>query len=252
MLRPTVIAIALTLGLAASAIAEDLAHVQQLLATKKCVGCDLTGAGLVLASLPGADLSNANLAGANLSQANLAGANLAGANLVGVTLSGANLAGANLQGANLVGVDLSHAYLVGANLTDANLETANIRDAIGLSIDVGTAEQFYQWAMEAGKQKRYELSLRYFNQALIRNPNYAEAFLGRGMSRIQLGDNQGALDDIDGAAILFENQGDLVNAEETQKLAEALRTPPDKRDGGNFGQALLGVAGGLLQMFLGL
>jgi uncharacterized protein YjbI with pentapeptide repeats len=254
MLKSATAATLLTLGLATSAIAEDLAQVQQLLSTKKCAGCDLTGAGLVLAKLPGADLSNANLAGANLSQADLTGANLSGANLVGVSLAGANLTGANLSGANLVGVDLRSTYLAGANLTSAKLEMANIRDAIGLSPEVGTAEQFYQWGMDAGRQKRYEVSLQYFNQALVRNPDYAEAFLGRGMSRLQLGDKQGAVDDIDGAAILFEKQGDKANAEATKQVAEELRKPPEENDsgGGNWGQALLGIASGVLQIFLGL
>ncbi|MBE9031739.1 pentapeptide repeat-containing protein [filamentous cyanobacterium LEGE 11480] len=251
MLKPTVAAVALTLGLATGAIAEDLAHVQQLLSTKKCSGCDLTSAGLVLARLPGADLSNANLAGANLSQANLVGANLAGANLVGVSLVGANLAGANLVGANLVGVDLRNTYLAGADLTDAKLTNANIQDAVGLSKDVGTADEFYQWAMAAGKEKRYELSLQYFNKALVRNPDLAAAFLGRGMSKIQLGDEKGALEDLDGAAILFEKQGKLTDAETTKKVAAELRKPPKKRGGGGFGQALVGLAGTFLQLFLG-
>lgn len=251
--KPTIAAVALTLGIASSAIAEDLAHVQQLLSTKKCSGCDLTSAGLVLARLPGADLSDANLAGANLSQANLTGANLTGANLVGVSFAGANLAGADLTGANLVGADFRNAYVAGAILKDANLTGANIRDAQGLSQDVGNATDFYQWAMEAGTQKRYEVSLQYFNQALIRNPDYAEAYLGRGMSRTQLGDEPGAIADIEQAAALFEKQGKNVDAENSKKLVAEMRKPPKKRGGGgNFGQALVGVAGTLLQLFFGL
>ena len=57
-------------------IAENLEHTQQLLATKQCPSCDLSGAGLVLADLAGANLQGANLARANLSRADLSGADL--------------------------------------------------------------------------------------------------------------------------------------------------------------------------------
>jgi uncharacterized protein YjbI with pentapeptide repeats len=251
-LKFTTIGLVMAMGAAQPIRSEDLNHIQQLLSTKKCPGCDLTGAGLVLAKLPGADLSQANLAGANLSQANLTGANLSGANLVGVSFSGTNLLGANLRNANLVGADLRGAYLAGADLTGARLDNADIRAAIALPNTVGTAEEFYRWGLEAGQQKRFELSLDYFDKAISRKPDYAEAFIGRGMSRTQMSDKPGAIADMEKAIALFKAQGDTANAEATQKVVQAMKEPEKKPgSGSNFGQALVGIAGTLLQLFLG-
>jgi uncharacterized protein YjbI with pentapeptide repeats len=244
----------LSLGLALPARAENAAHIQQLLATKKCAGCDLAGAGLVLAKLPGADLVNANLVGANLSQANLAGANLKNANLVGVNLAGANLAGANLQNVNLAGVDLRGTYLVGADLTGVQYGNADIRSAVGLPDTVGTAAEFYRWAMEAGQQKRFEAAIDYFDKALVRQPNFPDALIGRGMALTQMGDKTGAIANLQKAVELYKNQGDKVNAESIQKVVTAMQTPEKAPKGstGGFGQAVVGVAGLLLKVFFGI
>lgn len=51
-------------------------HIEQLLDTKQCYQCDLSGA----------DLSGVVLNGVNLFEANLSGANLSGASLTGVAL----------------------------------------------------------------------------------------------------------------------------------------------------------------------
>ena len=84
--------------------AENPEHVKQLLETKQCQGCDLSGA--------------------NLSNANLEGANLSGANLREAVLVGANLTNANLQRANLTRANLTNAKLTNVNLNDANLTSA--------------------------------------------------------------------------------------------------------------------------------
>ena len=93
--------------------------VSQLLSTRRCEGCDLSGA-----NLREANLWEANLQGANLQDASLFGAYLEGAILLGADLQGATLAGANLQRANL-----SNAYLQSANLQNANLQNASLRTA---------------------------------------------------------------------------------------------------------------------------
>ena len=56
--------------------AWDQIDYQRLMATKKCVKCDLTEA-----YLSGADLVFTNLSGADLNEVNLSAANLEGANL---------------------------------------------------------------------------------------------------------------------------------------------------------------------------
>jgi uncharacterized protein YjbI with pentapeptide repeats len=240
-----------SLGLMVPVGAENLNHTRQLLASKQCPGCDLTGAGLVLAQLSGADLSQANLAGANLSQANLAGANLSGANLSAVILAGANLAGANLAGANLAGASLQGAYLSGANFTGVQLNQTDIRGAIGLPKSVGSADEFYRLAMEAGKQKRFELAIEYFNSALLRKPDFPAAYLGRGVARGEIGDRAGAIQDMELAAAMFESQGDTASAETTQQVVAELKEPQKQAPRGpTFGQSLVNVLGGLLQLFL--
>ena len=74
----------------------DQIDYQRLMATKKCVKCDLTEA-----YLSGADLGFTNLSGANLSGASLISTNLSGADLSGADLNEVNLSAANLKGANL-------------------------------------------------------------------------------------------------------------------------------------------------------
>lgn len=241
----------ISLGVALPVHAENLDHVRQLLSTKQCVNCELSGAGLVFAQLPGANLSGANLVGANLSQANLTGADLSGANLTGATLSGANLTGAKLTGANLQGTDLTRSYVVGADFTGTQIETAMIQGAIGLPTTAGNAEMFYQMAMEAGKRRQYEQAIANFNQVLVRKPDSAPAFIGRAMARLELGDQKGAIQDSERAAALFEQQGDKDNAKSAVTLAQTLKNPPDARSrGGGFGQNLINIVGGLLQLFL--
>ncbi|MFM2428832.1 MAG: hypothetical protein RLZZ511_45 [Cyanobacteriota bacterium] len=255
-LQSSLAAVPLVMGLATGAIAQS-SPTQQLLATKQCASCNLSGAGLVLAKLPGADLRSANLVGANLSQADLTGANLAGANLVGAGLSGANLAGANLRGANLSGVDLRDAYLVGADLTDAKLDNAYYQTAIGLPKTVGTADEFYRLAVMNGQQRQYEQAVNNFTQALDRQPDYAAAWLGRGVALYQSGNLKAAIADVERAIAIYERNGDKVNLESARKMVAEMRKPvndPAAKGGGlgNVGQALLGVGGLLLKLFVGI
>ncbi|MBD1808608.1 pentapeptide repeat-containing protein [Microcoleus sp. FACHB-SPT15] len=67
--------------------------VQQLLATKKCPGCNLQNANLNDSILVGASLSQSNLEGAKLLGASLQNANLYKANLKRVYLRSSNLKG---------------------------------------------------------------------------------------------------------------------------------------------------------------
>jgi uncharacterized protein YjbI with pentapeptide repeats len=100
--------------------------VKQLLATKKCPGCNLQNANLNDSILVGASLSQSNLERAKLLGANLQNANLHKANLKRVYLRSSNLKGANLQDANLEGAYVSNAQLQGANLKGANLKRVRL------------------------------------------------------------------------------------------------------------------------------
>ena len=84
---------------------------QNLLTTKQCIKCDLTGM-----ELPGANLRNAQLAGSYLGYTSFFSADLSYADLNYTDLSEADLRNASLMGSNL-----KNSILEGANLKDAKL-----------------------------------------------------------------------------------------------------------------------------------
>lgn len=128
-----------SVGLSASVQAQNPAHVQQLIETGSCRGCNLQGA----------DLSKRHLIGADLRGADLAGANLAYANLEGADLKGANLQEANLRGAFLNSAELDDANLTFANLTDANLIQARMDGTNLIGADLNGASFLVQSLEEA-------------------------------------------------------------------------------------------------------
>lgn len=237
-----------------SASAENLEHTQQLLATRQCQSCDLSGAGLVLANLGGADLKGANLVGANLSRANLAGADLSGANLSGTSLFGANLSGANLNGANLSGADLRTAYLTNANLLNANLSNAYLMGVIGMPSNAGTAEDFYRLGVVEAKSGNYRNAIDHYNQALSLKPDLAVVYFARSMSRADLGDFVGANQDAKLAKQLFTQQGNLQGQELSKQLIAAIevRQKPSDDQGGGGGGNFMNVVGALGSVLLKL
>ncbi|MGA7933365.1 MAG: pentapeptide repeat-containing protein [Kovacikia sp.] len=228
--------------------AENLEHTRQLLSTRKCSGCDLSSAGLTFANLSNADLTQANLSGANLSRANLQGADLRGANLVGASLFGANLTGARLEGANLGAADLRGAYLTGSNLTDTVLDRALLQEAVGLPTSVGKVEDFYNWAMADMRRKNFPGAIDNFNQVLNRKPDFAQAYMGRGVARLQAEDREGGVEDIKRAETLFATQGNQEGSKVAQQMVKELTAPPpEQKSGGGLGRALVGILGFALQ-----
>lgn len=244
----------ITTGLLATLVAaplgaENLNHTSQLLSTGRCVQCDLSRAGLVLADLEGADLRGADLRFANLSQANLAGADLTGADLTGASLHSANLLGANLLGANLAGTDLRQAYLVNTNLWGTRLDLAWTEGAIGLPPTLETAEQYYALGVVAANQRNYVEAIANYNQSLSLKQDFAPAYLGRALVRLRLTDEAGAVQDAQIAAALFERQED----ESGQALATGLIEEVNKRQGSGGGNGLgiqlLNLLGGFGSLF---
>ncbi|MBD1848837.1 pentapeptide repeat-containing protein [Cyanobacteria bacterium FACHB-502] len=108
---------------------------QQLLRTKECSGCNLSGT-----NLRGKDLSNVDLGGANLSGADLSGANLSGAYMRNSNLSNTDLSQSNLSNANLKQADLNNADLHQANLSNADLSRANLNGADLSNAQMGGAD----------------------------------------------------------------------------------------------------------------
>ncbi|AKG22299.1 pentapeptide repeat-containing protein [Calothrix sp. 336/3] len=234
------------------AIAANPEHLRQLLATKQCENCDLSGAGLVISNLAGANLRGANLTGANLSRANLSAADLTGADLSGASLFGANLTGAKLPGAIVMGTDLRNSYLGNADLTGVNLSTANLQGAVGIPLQLANYEQFYAWGVTAAERGIHQQAIDYFNQAIAIKPDYAGAYLARGVTRYQILDRQGAIKDAQIAEKLFTSQNNQNGLVTAQAFLKELQTPyTEKLDTGkpsflNF----VGSLGSLLLQFL--
>jgi uncharacterized protein YjbI with pentapeptide repeats len=82
-----------------AAHAYDKSQLKQLLTTKVCQHCDLTGANLKGANLHGADLSFSDLTGANLRSANLGAADLRNAILIDANIANVDWRGADTSGA---------------------------------------------------------------------------------------------------------------------------------------------------------
>ncbi|AFZ24001.1 putative low-complexity protein [Cylindrospermum stagnale PCC 7417] len=216
-----------TVNLATTVQAANFEHIRQLLATKKCQNCDLRVAGLVMADLSGADLSGANLTGANLSRANLSGADLRGANLSGASLFGVNLSEAKLSGANLVGADLRNTYLINAELTGVNLSSTYLQGAIGIPLQIAKPEEFYAWGVAEAEKGNLKPAIDYFSQAIAIKPDYAGAYLSRGVARYQSLDRKSALQDAQMAEKLFTSQQNAPGMQTAQAFIKELQTPYD-------------------------
>jgi hypothetical protein len=126
-------------SIAVPANAYSPTDLKTLLSTKKCVGCDLSGADLSRKQLANADLQAANLVGANLTGTNLSGAKLGGANLTGATLNSTNLTQAGLQAASAIDVNFANTNLTRTDLSYANLVNTNFRTAILANTDLAGA-----------------------------------------------------------------------------------------------------------------
>jgi uncharacterized protein YjbI with pentapeptide repeats len=232
---------------------ENLEHLRQLLSTKECDRCELSGAGLVMSNLASAKLSGANLSQANLSQANLSGADLSGANLTGASLYGANLIGANLAGAILDGTDLRTAYLTNANLIGTKLDSAYVQGAYGIPTYAGSAQQFYGWGLVESRKGNHAAAIAHYDQSLNLDPEFAPAYLARGIANYRLGKQGNAQSDAQVATQLFQKQQNqsgyqaslnfLTNME---MIRQANKEPEETSEFGKFLQS----AAGLLLQFL--
>jgi uncharacterized protein YjbI with pentapeptide repeats len=113
---------------------------QQLLTTRSCFQCDLSGANLENKDLTDVFLQRGVLKDANLVRANLQDADLLGAQFHGASLKEANLSNATLYDTVFIRADLTNADLRGANLKRADFSNSILRDAdlSGAQIDEKT------------------------------------------------------------------------------------------------------------------
>lgn len=243
----------LTISLPVTAqAANNYEAIKRLLANNQCENCNLRNAGLVMADLSGANLSGADLSGANLSRANLSGANLQGANLQGASLFGANLTNAKLDSANLMGADLRSSYLMNVNLTNANLNAANFQGAMGIPIQIAKPEEFYAWGVAAAEKGNLDPAIDYFSQAIALKPEYAGAYLARGVASYQKLDRKSAIVDAQQAAKLFAEQKNAEGIQTAQAFILELTTPHSEtvsKGKPNF-MNFVGSLGSILLQFL--
>jgi len=239
-----------TISITTTAQAANPDHIRQLLQTKQCPNCDLSGAGLVMADLSGANLNGANLAGVNLSRAKLSGADLRGANLSGAGLFDVYLSSAQLGGANLAGADLRDSYLFNADFTNAVINGTNFQGAVGIPSQIAKAEDFYAWGVAAAEKGNLQQAIEYFNQAISLQPEYAGAYLARGIVKYQLFNRNGAIEDAQIAAKLFTNQNNTTGLQTAQALIKQIQTPQTTRVSpgkSSFMDFVSGLASMLLQ-----
>ncbi len=253
-ISPMMLTILLLTSFAATARAENITQTRQLLSTKNCSQCDLSGAGLVMNDLSGAKLDRANLVGANLNGANLMGADLRGANLMGASLNGANLMGADLRGTNLIGTDLRSAYLTNANLQGIDLRTAYLDGAVGIPISLGTAEDFYKLGLSEWQKNDFSSAIEHLDRAIALKPKFPGAYLARSMAKFRTQDDNGAVKDAQAAERLFFTQADRQGVKTAQVLLEKIKlanqeTPSGGVGNGNTVDLLTGLSSLLLKFF---
>jgi len=100
------------------------ANKKQLLETRGCPQCDLSGANLNRLDLSGVNLEGANLSRAQMALTNLSGANLKNCDLREAIFNGADLAEIDLRGADLTGASMVGAYMYGALMDGEIIETS--------------------------------------------------------------------------------------------------------------------------------
>lgn len=239
-----------TFALAVPVKAENLEHLNQLLATKQCPLCDLSSSGLVFANLSGANLAGANLSGANLSQANLSGANLSGANLSGASFNSANLTGANLNGAIVVGTDFRGAYLNNASVIGTSMDTAYVQGVIGMPVMAGSPQMFYGWGLLESQKGNYKAAITSYDKALAIDPKFAQGYLGRGLAFLRLGNEKAAQQNVEYAQKLFEEQKMPEGVEVAENFLNNLQEVQDARERGKGNPQLDGIIRGVASIAL--
>ena len=215
----------------------------RLLQTQTCRKCYLADVDLVHSQLQDADLEGAKLQRANLSQARLDGANLRGADLSFTSLHGASLRGANLQGSTLLGTDLRNVDLTGAILDFNALETAHWSGAIGLQPQGQSHASLHNAGVSATEANRRKEAEDLFGLAILKQPEIAESWVARGITRERLGKRQLAIQDFNYASTMYGQQSKI---EAVDQLKTSLRSLEDKihsqHSGNGAGSALLNSA----------
>ena len=215
----------------------------QLLQTQNCRECYLADVDLVHAQLQDVDLEGAKLQRANLSQARLDGANLRDADLSFTSLHGASLRGANLQGSTLLGTDLRDVDLTGAILDLNALETAHWSGAIGLQPQGQSHASLHNAGVSATEANHWKEAEGLFGLAILKQPEIAESWVARGITRERLGKRQLAIQDFNYASTMYRQQGKVEAVDQLKTASKSLEDKIHSKQSGNgAGSALLNSA----------
>ncbi len=246
--------ISAAIGVGFPAQAENIEHVQQLMSSRECQTCQLSGASFVHTDLSDVNLVDADLSRANLNRVDLRNADLRGANLVGAVLFNANLAGADLRGADLRGADLRQSYLLDANFEGANVEGANLRGAVGIPAALIAYSDYYRWGAIETQRGNYEEAIAYYTRSLSLEPTFAPSLLGRSIARYELGDESGAIEDASRAEELFTIQNDAEGQQAAVKVQDGIVAVQEARseaaEGSSGGSNFLNFLGGVGMLLL--
>jgi tetratricopeptide (TPR) repeat protein len=82
------------------------------------------------------------------------------------------------------------------------------------------AQTFYAMGNSLMETKDFQGAIEQYNQAIETYPQYAEAFTYRAIAKAQIGDESGAIADLEQAASLFQEQG---NTEAYQQIQQVLQ-----------------------------
>lgn len=82
------------------------------------------------------------------------------------------------------------------------------------------AQPMYESANSLMEEEDFEGAILQYNMAIQFYPEYAEAYTNRAIAKAQLGDESGAISDLEQAASLFQEQG---NTEAYQQIQQVLQ-----------------------------
>ena len=224
------------------------AEVMQLLSSKRCRGCDLRRANLVLADLSGADLQGADLSGANLSQSVLEGANLERCNLRDSSMFGASLRHANLKDADLRNSDLREADLAGALTSSGALSQSHLNGAVNLPEGSQSAAELHNEGVSFFSAQDYTRAESYFSQAIRQDPAQVASWIARGLTRQKLGNDTGSKQDLTHASKLSGELGDPENSKRLSAFVASMNEQSKSVNKPNRGGQILGAAANALKV----
>lgn len=88
------------------------------------------------------------------------------------------------------------------------------------SLPKAMAEASYETGNSLMQKKDFQGAIQEYNQAIQIYPQYAEAYTNRAMAKAQLGDQSGAVADLQQAAALFQQQGNTQAYQQVQQLLQ--------------------------------